>query len=76
MGALWLVIVAADLHMKAASPAVPLARAEPGAALAQAFAEQRRVLAELLPPAKPRDVQAARPGAGRRSEQLRPFKAC
>ena len=76
MGALWLVIVAANLHMKAASPAVPLARAEPAAALAQAFAEQRRVLAELLPPAKPRDIQAARPGAGRRSEHLRPFKAC
>jgi hypothetical protein len=51
LGAIWAVVLALNLEMKAESPALPAVRSARAGQVVQAFAEQRRVLAELLPPA-------------------------
>jgi hypothetical protein len=74
--ALWLGILAANLQLKATLPSAPTARAAPAADVVQAFAEQRRVLAELLPPLKPPTTQTPRSAADRRSQRPVAFKCC
>jgi hypothetical protein len=76
MAALWLVVLTANLEMKAAFPAAPAVRSAPARELAQAIEEQRRLLAELLPPLKPSPPAPARPGPRPRSERPAILKAC
>jgi hypothetical protein len=57
MAALWLALLGANLGMKAAAPVAPTARSVPVREIARAFEEQRRLLAELLPPNEPPPVQ-------------------
>jgi len=76
MAAVWLVVLAANLDMKASSPRAPVARAAPSRELVRAAEEQRRLLAELLPPGKPAAIQVSRPGAGPRSERQVPLREC
>ena len=76
MGVLWLAARAANLEMKTTSPEVPAVRSAVSRELAQAFEEQRRLLAELLPPADPPLVIITRPNARPRSERLTLFKGC
>ncbi len=76
MAALWLAVVAANLEMNARFPALPAARSAPVGELAQAFQEQRRLLAELLPPVKPPPPQAPRPSPRPRSERPAVFRPC
>jgi hypothetical protein len=76
MAALWLVVLAANLDIKATSPRAPGARATPSRELVRAAEEQRRLLAELLPTGKQVPIQATRPSARPRSERQVPFKEC
>jgi hypothetical protein len=76
MAALWLLVLAANLEMKASSPAVTTGRSVHSRELVQAFEEQRRLLAELLPPASSPPAAPARPHARPRSEGPARFKAC
>ena len=75
LAAVWLVVLGANLDMKASFPAPP---AVPAAAVnvAQAFAEQRRILAELLPPGKPPQAASTRDVASPRSERVVRVKSC
>jgi hypothetical protein len=74
MAVLWLVVMAANLEMKATTnvPAVRLAHTRE---LARAFEERQRLLAELLLPASPPPAAAALSNPGPRSEWLTLFKA-
>ena len=76
IAAVWLVVLAANLDMKATSPRAPGARTTPSRELVRAAEEQRRLLAELLPPGKPVAIQAPRPGTRPRSELQVPFRGC
>jgi hypothetical protein len=76
LAALWLVVLAANIQMKATSPSMPAARSAPTHEVAHAFQEQRRILAELLPPVKPLPIHAPRPDARPRSDRPTLFKAC
>lgn len=75
MAALWLAVLATNLQMKVTSPAVPAARSQHSRELVRAFAEQRRLLAELLPPVNSPPVASARPNARPRSERPTLYKA-
>lgn len=76
MAALWLAVLAVNLEMKAAPRPAPLARSVPIRDVAQALAEQRRLLAELLPPVNPPPAQAPRPNSRPRSQGPALLKAC
>jgi hypothetical protein len=76
MAAVWLAVLAVNLEMKVTSRTAPGRRSVPAPELARAFEEQRRLLAELLPPSQPSPAQAPRPQARPRSERPVPFKAC
>ncbi len=76
LAAIWLAVLAANLQMQGASTAVPGARPAPTRQWVQAIAEQRRWLAELLPPAPAPPVQTRPPAARPRSERHVHFKAC
>ena len=76
MAALWLAVLAANLEMKATSPAAPALRSAHSRELMQAFAEQRRLLAELVRPVNPPPAAPARPNARPRSERPTLSKAC
>ena len=76
MAAVWLAVLAANLQMKATSPPAPGLRRVQNRELLQSFQEQRRLLAELLPPPGPSPAVAAPPKARPRSERSAPFKAC
>ena len=75
MAALWLVVLAANLEMKATSTTVPTVQSAHARELARAFEEQQRLLAELLLPVRPPPGAPARSAPGPRSEQLTPLKA-
>jgi hypothetical protein len=74
MAVLWLVVMAANLEMKATTN-VPAARSAHTRELARAFEERQRLLAELLLPASPPPATPARSDPGPRSERLTLFKA-
>jgi hypothetical protein len=74
MAALWLVVLAANLEMKATTN-VPAVRSAHTRELARAFEERQRLLAELLLPVGPPPAAAARSNPGPRSERLTLFKA-
>ena len=74
LAALCLAVLAANLEMKAAFPVARAAGRAPADEVVQAFVEQRRVLAELLPPMKSPRLQAAPPKDDRRSERWPLFK--
>ena len=74
LAALWLIVLAVNLEMKAAFPVARAAGQVPASEVVQAFAEQRRVLAELLPPVKSPRVRAMPPKDDRRSERWPSFK--
>jgi hypothetical protein len=79
MAVLWLAVLAANLHMKVTSPALPAARVGSVHEVAQAIQEERRLLAELLQPVNSPvalPAQPARPNPRPRSERLTPLKAC
>jgi hypothetical protein len=81
MATVWLAVLAANFLMKAPVPGSPGPGSAPAREVAQALEEQRRLLAELLPPAKPAlveapPVQAPPPNPRPRSEGSVPFKAC
>jgi hypothetical protein len=76
MAALWLALAAANLGMKAAFPTGPALASAPARELGQALEEQRRLLAELLPPVQPPAIQPARPSRRSRSERPAMLKAC
>jgi hypothetical protein len=65
MAAVWLAVVAANLEWKTTLPAVPAIRSVRAHEVAQAFEEQRRLLAELLPTAEPLPPDQA-PGSWRK----------
>ena len=76
MAALWLAVLAANLEMKAAFPAAPAVPSAPARELVRAFEEQRRLLAELLPPVKPSPAAPARSSPRPRSERPAILKVC
>ncbi len=76
LAAIWLAVLAANLQMKSASTLSPGAGSAPTGLWVQAIAEQRRWLAELLPPAPAPPVQTRPPAARPRSERHVHFKAC
>ena len=76
MAALWLAVLAANLGMKATSRPAPAVRATPSRELVRALEEQRRSLAELLPPFTPAPIKTSRPSDRPRSERRMPFKEC
>ena len=76
MAALWLAVLTANLEIKATSPAAPALRSAHSRELVQAFAEQRRLLAELVRPVNPPPAAPARPNARPRSERSTLSKAC
>jgi hypothetical protein len=76
MAAVWLAVLAANLDMKATSPRTPAVRGNPSRELVRALEEQRRLLAELLPPFKQAPIQAAPPSNRPRSERHIPFREC
>jgi len=76
MAALWLAVLAANLEMKARSPAAPALRSAHSGELIQSFAEQRRLLTELVRPVYPTLAAPARPNARPRSERPTLSKAC
>jgi hypothetical protein len=76
MAGLWLAVAAANLGMRATSPVAPGVRRAAFREVAQAFEEQRRLLAELLPPAKPPATEPVRSSPRPRSERTVTFKAC
>ncbi|HWW02536.1 MAG TPA: hypothetical protein VNZ64_22755 [Candidatus Acidoferrum sp.] len=81
MAALWLAVLAVNLEMKATSSRVLAGGSAAAQEIVQAVEQQRRLLAELLPPGKPsagepRSVEAPRANPRPRSEGPVPFKAC
>ena len=76
MAALWLAVLAANLEMKAAFPAAPALRSAHSRELIQSFAEQRRLLTELVRPVHPPPAAPARPSNRPRSERSTFSKAC
>jgi len=77
VAALWLTVGAANLAMKAGFQSPPPIGAGPAREMVQGFEEQRRLLAELLPP--PQTVpptQPTRSSARPRSEGLSTVKHC
>lgn len=81
LSAVWLVIGAADLELKASSPWRLAERSAPAQVVVQAVEEQRRLLAELLPstqrpPAEPPPPEAPLPSPRPRSEGRATFKSC
>ncbi len=76
IAALWVLLLAVNLMLKAASPGVPAARSIHSPDLVRAYEEQRRVLAELLAPVNPPPAASARPLPHPRSERPVLFKAC
>ncbi len=76
MAAVWLAILLANVELKAGSPRAHTARSMSVNQLAQAIKEQRRLLAELLPTAKPEPRPASNPNAQPRSERVPRFKSC
>lgn len=75
MAALWLVVLAANLEMKATSTTAPAVQSAHTRELVRAFEEQQRLLAELLLPVNPPSAAPARSDPGPRSEQRTLFKA-
>ncbi|MDB6023974.1 MAG: hypothetical protein JWM68_197 [Verrucomicrobiales bacterium] len=73
MAALWLLVLAANLQMKATSRTNSSA---PAREVAQAVEEQRRMLAELVQPLAPTPMQAPRPNTRPRSERPAILKSC
>lgn len=76
LAVLWVGVLAANLEMKAGSPRVPVIARGVDRALAQAVEEQRRVLAELLPPARFAPIEPGRPNARPRSERAVGWRNC
>jgi hypothetical protein len=76
MAALWLAMLAANLELKPTFPAEPVMRFAPFREVVQAFEEQRRLLAELLPSVQPPPVRVPRPRAQPRSERSAVVKVC
>ncbi len=76
IAALWLVVLAANLEMKATFPAAPAVRAAPTRELVQAMEEQRRLLAELLQPPSAPPAEPPRPSPRPRSERVGTNSAC
>jgi hypothetical protein len=77
IAALWLIVGAANLAMKAGFQSSPPIGAAPVREMAQGFEERRRLLAELLPPVKPvPPIQPSRSNPGPRSEGLPTVKPC
>lgn len=76
LAAVWLALLAANLGMKATLPGLPAAQPPHSPPLAQEIAEQRRLLAELLPPPSPPSVVPAPPRERPRSERSTLFKSC
>ena len=76
MGALWLVVGAANLEIKNPMPGMPAARRAPVRELAQGLEEQRRLLSELLQAPKTRlaEPQPATPRP--RSERPLTLRPC
>ncbi len=81
IAAAWVVVLGANLEMKVTSPAMPAARAPSTREMVQAVEEQRRVLAELLPPATQQPLEpplrrSPRANPRPRSEGPQSFKTC
>ncbi len=77
LAALWLGLLAANLEMKATSPAAPALPETSDRQIARGFQERQRQLAELLPGREPSPaVQGPRSNPGPRSERTDPFKPC
>lgn len=76
MAAVWVILLVANLGMKATGPGASLARSSQGQPLAQAVEEQRRLLAELLPPPSPPALAPAAQRERPRSQGPTDFKSC
>jgi hypothetical protein len=77
IAALWLTVGAANLAMKASFQSSPAIGVAPVREMARGFEEQRRLLAELLPPVKTVPPIQPSPSSGRpRSEGLSTVKHC
>ena len=76
MAALWLALLAANFAMKATATSSTAGRSARRGELVEAVEEQRRLLAELLPPTKPQPAEPPRPGSRPRSQRVVPFKNC
>lgn len=76
LAAMWVAIVAVNVGLKVETPAGPHSMRTPTPELARAFQEQRRLLAELLPPTAnpPAETPPANPRP--RSERALPWKRC
>lgn len=69
MAAVWLAVLVANLEMNANSRGAAPVKSAPSGDLVQAFEEQRRLLAELLPSGKPLPAATPQPGSRPRSER-------
>ncbi len=76
LAAIWLAVLAANLGMKATTPAAGARSATPAPEVAKAFEEQRRLLTELVRPAPSIAGPAALPQPRPRSERSAFSKAC
>ncbi len=76
MAVVWLALLAANFGMKSTGISAPPARSARKGELVQAFQEQRRLLAELLPTTTPPPAEPPRPASRPRSERIAPFKNC
>lgn len=77
MAVVWLGVAAANVAMKAPFSSAGMARSAPAPNMIQALDEQRRLLAELLPPvAATPAVKRTKPSGQPRSERPVFLKAC
>jgi hypothetical protein len=74
MATLWVAVLAVNLAMKANSPAGTVVRSAPAREVVRAFAEQQRLLTELLPPTEPAPLQPPQRSERPRSERPTTFK--
>src|SRR5262249_24505348 len=77
LAAIWLAVLGGNLQMKTptASHSAQLVQFAPRV-MVQALEDRWRVLAELLPPSRPRPTAVTRPKAGQRSERPSILKPC
>jgi len=77
LAAIWLAVLGVNLQMKTQTPShsAQLVQFAPRV-MAQALEDRWRVLAELLPPSRPRPTAVSRPKVGQRSERPSILKPC
>ncbi len=76
MAVLWLVVLAANLEMRATSPSAPRGQTVPAREIVRALQEQQRFLTELLPAPEPQPAPLPRTSSRPRTERALPFKTC